>query len=248
MRACTNGSAQSASREVNGPDMDVLQIGHALSVWLLPVLTAITVHEAAHAWAAERLGDDTAKRLGRLTFNPIKHIDPFGTLLLPGMLLLLGAPFLIGYAKPVPVAFHRLGNPKRDMIWVAAAGPAVNIVMAIAAALLLHLTTALPSTLGAWIAENLVNAVQINIVLALFNMLPLPPLDGGRILTGVLPRPYDRQFASVERYGFLILIGVIFFVPMITESLGRPIYPLQTLLGPPYSFLVNAVARLAGLA
>ena len=115
---------------------DLAGIAQALSVWLLPVITAITLHEAAHAWVADRLGDDTARRLGRVSFNPVRHIDPFGTLLLPGLLLLVGAPFLFGWAKPVPVAFHRLNNPKRDMVWVALAGPGINIALALVALML----------------------------------------------------------------------------------------------------------------
>ena len=111
--------------------IDLAAIGQTLSVWALPVITAITLHEAAHGWMADRLGDDTARRLGRVSFNPIRHVDPFGTLVLPGILLLLGSPFVFGWAKPVPVAFHRLRNPKRDMVWVALAGPGINIVLAI---------------------------------------------------------------------------------------------------------------------
>ena len=219
---------------------DFMAIGHQLSIWLVPVLLAITVHEAAHGWAADKLGDDTARRLGRVTVNPIKHVDPFGTIALPGLLLLLQAPFLFGWAKPVPVAFHRLNHPKRDMVWVALAGPGVNIAMALAAALLLHLVVGGGSTLSQWIADNLFNAIQINVVLAVFNMLPIPPLDGGRVVTGLLPVPLAIRYARIERHGLLILLGLLFIVPMVGRQLGYDVNPVATLLQP----VMNAVGHL----
>src|SRR5437899_10695802 len=148
---------------------------YVVSTWLLPVIIAITFHEAAHAFVARALGDDTASRLGRVSLNPLKHIDPFGTILLPGILLLAHSPFLFGYAKPVPVNFGALHNPRRDMVWVAAAGPAMNIALAIFAALAFHLIDYLPETAAPWVAENLKNALIINVVLAVFNLFPLPP-------------------------------------------------------------------------
>ena len=163
-----------------------------LSTWVLPLVIAITFHEAAHGFVAHRLGDDTAFRLGRVSFNPLKHIDPFGTVILPGILLLSHAPFLFGYAKPVPVNFRNLKHPKLDMVWVALAGPATNIVLALAAALAFHALRLAPANIAQWIADNLKNAFLINIVLAIFNMLPIPPLDGGRTVaegTGQAPRP-----------------------------------------------------------
>ncbi|HMR33912.1 MAG TPA: site-2 protease family protein [Geminicoccaceae bacterium] len=211
---------------------DLLAIGQQLSIWFLPVVTAITVHEAAHAFAADRLGDDTARRLGRLSFNPVRHVDPFGTLVLPGILLLLQAPFLFGWAKPVPVAFHRLHHPKRDMVWVALAGPAVNVAMALAAALLLHLVWQSPDRLGDWISANLQAAIGFNIILAVFNMMPIPPLDGGRVLTGILPLPLAIRYARIERYGLLILLGLLFIVPMLGRELGFDVNPVATILGP----------------
>jgi len=175
---------------------------NTISVWLLPLLFAITFHEAAHAYVARFLGDPTASQLGRVSLNPIRHIDPFGTVLLPGLLLFAHSPFLFGYAKPVPVNFRALRNPRMGMVLVAAAGPAMNIALAIAAALSFHLVAYLPPAVAQWTALNLKNAVVINAVLAVFNLFPLPPLDGVKCLaiTGEEDRyaPPDavRKFAD----------------------------------------------------
>ncbi len=181
-----------------------------------------------------------------MTFNPIRHIDPVGTLILPGLLLLAGAPFLFGWAKPVPVAFHRLRHPKRDMIWVALAGPGMNIALGIAAALLLHLAVDLPGRLGDWISLNLQNAVIANVVLAAFNMLPILPLDGGRVVAGVLPDNLARRYAQSERYGLLILLGVAFLIPMVAGQLGYRINPLADVLLPVINAAYTALMHLAG--
>lgn len=223
---------------------DLVAFGHTLSVWFLPVILAITLHEAAHAWAADKLGDDTAKSLGRLSFNPIRHVDPIGTFALPGMLLVVGAPFIFGWAKPVPVAFHRLGNPKRDMIWVALAGPAINIAMALIAATLMHFFAGVEGDVASWIWQNLDNALLVNVVLACFNMLPLLPLDGGRVLTGLLPRPLAIKFARTEPYGLFILLGVIFVLPLIARELGYAINPLASILLPLVRFVHGVVLTL----
>ena len=225
---------------------DLSEIGAVLSVWLLPVVIAVTFHEAAHGWVADKLGDPTARMMGRVTFNPLPHIDPFGTLLLPGLLLLFQSPFVFGWAKPVPVAFHRLRNPRRDMVWVALAGPGVNMLLALAAAALMHLTLSLPAAVAAWLGENLANAVIVNIVLATFNMLPIPPLDGGRVLTGLLPRPLAYRFARIERYGLLLLIALIFLLPMLLREFGIAFNPLAAVLLPVVHLLYDLVLTLTG--
>ena len=193
---------------------------YLVTTWAIPAIVAITFHEAAHGFVAHLLGDDTAWRLGRVSFNPVKHIDPFGTILLPGMLLLLHAPFLFGYAKPVPVNFRALRSPRRDMVLVAAAGPVMNIALALIAALAFHVVGYLPDTSAEWLADNLKNAVILNVVLAVFNLFPLPPLDGGRILVGILPKPAAMAVARLEPFGLVILIGLLIILPMFGAQLG----------------------------
>jgi len=203
---------------------------HEFTVWLLPVLLAITFHEGAHALVARLRGDDTASRLGRVTLNPFKHIDPFGTVLLPGMLILLRAPFLFGYAKPVPVNERKLYYPRVDGMLVAAAGPAMNIALALVAALALHAVSYAPSTAGQWLEENLENAILLNVGLALFNLIPIPPLDGGRILAGLLPRPLAIVFSRLEPFGMAILIGLLLLLPLLGQQLGLNLDILSWLL------------------
>jgi Zn-dependent protease len=196
--------------------MDLLYI---ISIWLLPVLIAITFHEAAHGYVARFFGDETASRLGRVSLNPFRHIDPFGTIILPALLLLARSPFLFGYAKPVPVNFRAMRNPRSGMVLVAAAGPAMNILLAIIAALSFHLVVYLPATVAQWVALNLKNALVINALLAVFNLFPLPPLDGGRIAVGLLPDVMARQLARLEPYGMAILIGLLILLPLLGSLL-----------------------------
>jgi Zn-dependent protease len=193
---------------------------YTASVWILPVLVAITFHEAAHAFAARYFGDETASRLGRVSLNPFKHIDLFGTVILPGVLILSQAPFIFGYAKPVPVDFSALRNPRTDMAWVALAGPATNIVLAILAGLSFHLVGLAPAAASQWIFDTLKNALVINAILAVFNMFPIPPLDGGRIAVSILPEIVARPLARLEPYGMLILIALIILVPILGNQLG----------------------------
>jgi Zn-dependent protease len=216
------------------------------SAWVIPVIVAITFHEAAHGFVARLLGDDTAWRLGRVSFNPLKHIDTFGTILLPGLLLLLRSPFLFGYAKPVPVNFKALRNPRRDMVWVALAGPGMNLALASVAALVFHLVVYLPDTTSLWIAQNLKDALIINVLLAVFNMLPLPPLDGGRVAVGLLPDVLAKPLAALEPFGMLILIAVLFLVPLLGEQLGLDLSIVSRVVNVVSGAIISGIVWLTG--
>ena len=219
-----------------------------LSVWVLPLVIAITFHEAAHGFVAYRLGDNTAWQLGRVSFNPLRHIDPFGTVLLPAMLLFSHSPFLFGYAKPVPVNFRKLNNPRLDMVWVALAGPATNILLALAAALAFHALPFAPANPAQWIADNLKNSLVINAVLAVFNMMPIPPLDGGRVAVGLLPRPLALPLARLEPFGMLILIGILILLPLAGSQFGLNLDVISAILRTLTGYVIQAVLFLTGNA
>jgi Zn-dependent protease len=219
-----------------------------VSTWVLPLVIAITFHEAAHGFVAHRLGDKTAWQLGRVSFNPLKHIDPFGTVILPGILLLSHSPFLFGYAKPVPVNFRNLKHPRLDMVWVALAGPATNIVLALAAALAFHALPLAPPDVAQWTADNLKNAFLINIVLAIFNMLPIPPLDGGRVAVGLLPKALAWPLARLEPFGMLILIGLLILLPVLGSQLGLNLDVISAILRTVTGYVIRALLFVTGNA
>lgn len=189
--------------------MEELTVVQKIAAYALPILFAITVHEAAHGYAAKYFGDLTAERMGRITLNPFKHIDPIGTILLPALSIMLGG-VLFGWAKPVPVNFGQLRRPKQDMLWVALAGPASNFVMAIGWGLLLARVELFPESAQSYLSQMSVAGIQINLVLLVLNLFPLPPLDGGRIAVSLLPMKAAIKFAQIERYGMFILIALLF--------------------------------------
>lgn len=219
---------------------------YTISIWVLPLIIAITFHEAAHGFAARQFGDNTAWQLGRVSLNPLKHIDPFGTIFLPAILLLSHSPFLFGYAKPVPVNFRNLRHPRLDMVWVALAGPVTNILLAMAAALAFHALPLVPADAAKWTADNLKNAFLINIVLAIFNMMPIPPLDGGRVAVGLLPRPLAIPLARLEPYGMLILIGLLILLPVIGRQIGLNLDVISTILRTLTGYVINALLLITG--
>lgn len=224
----------------------MMSVLYTVSTWILPALLAITLHEAAHGFAAWRLGDDTAKRAGRLSLNPLRHVDPMGTVVVPGLLLLVKAPFLFGWAKPVPVDFWRLPSPRRDMAIVAAAGPGINLLQAYIALLLFHLLPLFGGAADGWISDNLENALQINLILCVFNMIPVPPLDGGRVAVGLLPLALARPLARVERYGMVLLLILLLVVPLAASQFGIDWNPLFALITPVVNWLAGLLLMLSG--
>lgn len=208
-----------------------LSLIQKITVYALPVIFAITVHEAAHGYAARHFGDMTAAEAGRISLNPLRHIDPIGTVLIP-LLTMLAGGILFGWAKPVPVNFARLHHPKKDMLWVAAAGPGSNLVMALLWALAYKFSAGFGESIALPLSLMAQAGVSINVVLMVLNLLPLPPLDGGRIAVSLLPHPLAWKFAQLERYGFIILI-----VLLMTGILGK-------IMGPPIDAVINLISWL----
>jgi Zn-dependent protease len=209
-----------------------------VATWLVPLIIAIVFHEVSHGLVANALGDPTAKQRGRLTFNPVKHVDPFGTLLLPMILAISGAP-IFGWAKPVPVVSKRLRNPRFDMVLVALAGPGMNLLLAVAAAVLIAMIVAMgpQGSLWAFVVQNLVNFLAINIFLALFNLIPLPPFDGGHVVEGLLPPKLAVHYAKLRRYSLLLLILLLLVIPRLFP--GADI--VDRLVGPPVHWAIRAL-------
>jgi Zn-dependent protease len=211
-----------------------LSLIQKITVYALPVIFAITVHEAAHGFVARHFGDMTAAAAGRISFNPLRHIDPIGTVLVP-LLTMMAGGILFGWAKPVPVNFGRLRHPKRDMLWVAAAGPASNLAMAMLWALALKFASTFPEAIATPLALMAQAGIMINVVLMVLNLFPLPPLDGGRIAVSLLPQPLAWKYAQIERYGFLILI-VLLFTGILGKILGPFINVVIGLLSVIFNF------------
>ncbi len=213
---------------------------HQISIMALPLIFAVTLHEAAHAWVADKKGDPTARQLGRITLNPLAHIDPFGTVIIP-IMLFVSTGFIFGYAKPVPVNPFNLRRPKEDMAWVAAAGPGMNLVLAIISGIFYRFLSnpiflgggSLFSDVGGTVSffllplrEMFQFSVMINVVLMVFNLIPIPPLDGGRVLVGFLPREQSRWVSKIEPYGMLLLVFIVFFDPFKFGLMQRVVWPL----------------------
>lgn len=228
-------------------DISLVEILINIMIFAPPAILAITLHEAAHGYAALSKGDPTAKEQGRLSLNPMRHVDPMGTVLLPLALVVLKSPFIFGYAKPVPVNFGRLRQPRMDMVFVALAGPLTNIGLAFASAILLHTMKFIPEIAVPVLTEMLVFSLNINVLLAIFNMLPLPPLDGGRVAVGLLPDVLARPLASLERWGFVIIMGVFILGPFVMAQIGIDFNPFETLIKQPMAWTIKLIVSMVGL-
>ena len=218
--------------------MALSEIIYNLSTWIFPLLLTIVLHEVAHGVVAYQFGDSTAKRAGRLTLNPLDHIDLYGTIIIPAFLLIVQAPVLFGWAKPVPVNFNALNNPKRDMGIVALAGPVANFVLAILFAVIgKFFLMLLPDGLALtrWVFDNMRNGIGLSLIIGIFNLLPILPLDGGRIVASLLPMRYSEIYQRSEPYGFMILLGLLFILPLIG------INPIQWFIGTLYPYFAGMV-------
>jgi Zn-dependent protease len=209
------------------------------------IILAITLHEASHGYVAWKLGDDTAYQLGRVTFNPLRHIDPMGTIILPA-LLVFTTGFMFGYAKPVPVNYRRLRQPRRDMVLVAAAGPASNLLIALAAAVGLHLIPDTATVTTAVVSQMLGYCIFFNVIIGVFNMIPLPPLDGGRVAVGLLPNPLAYRLARLERYGIIILLIALIGLPLIGQQIGVDLNVVSWILRPIVEFVSGLIYLVTG--
>ncbi|MGP7796503.1 site-2 protease family protein [Sphingomonas sp. CLY1604] len=224
-------------------------IVYRTAIWIIPLVIAIVFHEVAHGWMAKWLGDPTAEEQKRLSFNPVRHVDPVGTIILPLGLAIAGAP-VFGWAKPVPVIAQRLRNPRWGMVAVALAGPGMNLILATIAAILIGAAAALshgvqPTGIAAFVLANLFNFLLVNVFLALFNLLPMPPFDGGHVVEGLLPRPLAAQWARIGRFGFLLLILVLVVLPMVVPGanvVGRIVAPPAEALVGWFLALAQAIA------
>ena len=211
-----------------------------VAIFAVPVIVAITLHEAAHGFVARHFGDDTAAKAGRVTLNPLKHVDLFGTILLPAFLLLTKTGFLFGWAKPVPVDFGALRHPKRDMIWVAGAGPAMNILLALVSVALLFVVERLGAASPRWLAAMFASSIEINLVLAVLNLLPIPPLDGSKVAVGLLPPSLAVPFWRLSRFGMIFVLILFFIAPLLgIDAFGW-------LVARPVNFLERPVVALLG--
>ena len=215
-------------------------------MFAIPVILAITFHEAAHGFVALHFGDTTARDAGRVTLNPLKHVDPVGTVLIPAVLILTNAGFLFGYAKPVPVKFGQLRNPRWDMIWVAIAGPAMNILLAIFSAILLRIALTQGQTVDSMFVQVLMASIQLNAILAVFNMLPLPPLDGSKVLAPFLPLALARPYLAFERFGMVLLVLLVFIAPMLAQRNGIDFDLIGPLVLDPAQAVVRTILSVVG--
>ena len=228
--------------------MEEYSVLYKISIWVLPILLGVTLHEAAHGWVAWKLGDNTAFNQGRVTFNPIKHIDVFGTLVLPTILLLAsGGKMSFGYAKPVPVNFWALAKPRRDMVLVALAGPGSNLILAILAAGSLRLVDSAPYFMQSWLAESLMMLLLFNLILCIFNMIPIPPLDGGRVAVGILPPAIAMQLERLERAGFGIILFGLFLLPWLGDQVGLDLNIFMWVVAIPAAELAKFLIDITGV-
>ena len=228
--------------------MEEYSVLYKISVWVLPILLGVTLHEAAHGWVAWKLGDTTAFNQGRVTFNPIKHIDIFGTLVLPAILLLAsGGKMSFGYAKPVPVNFWALAKPRRDMVLVALAGPGSNLILAVLAAAFLRLVDSAPYFMQSWLTESLMMLLLFNLILCIFNMIPIPPLDGGRVAVGILPPAIAMQLERLERAGFGIILVGLFLLPWLGDQVGLDLNIFMWVVAIPAAELAKFLIDVTGI-